>query len=75
MAAAQPGVAPEEVAAGLGAQHPPVGLLEQPVHLAVADVGANGLAAGGVDGLAHLIDPGQGLLLAGELTHWVKPEP
>ncbi|MGO8888374.1 MAG: RtcB family protein, partial [Streptosporangiaceae bacterium] len=50
VAALQPGLAPEEVAAGLGAQDPPVGFLEQPVHAGVADSDADGVAAGGVDG-------------------------
>ena len=56
-------LAPEEVAAGLGAQDPPVGFLEQPVHAGVADSDADGVAAGGVDGLADLVQAGQGLLL------------
>ena len=40
-----------------------MGLLEQLVHIGVADRDAGGVAAGGVDGLADLIDTGQGLLL------------
>ena len=40
-----------------------MGLLEQLVHVGVADRDAGGVAAGGVDGLADLTDTGQGLLL------------
>ena len=46
VAALHPGVAPEEVAAGLGPQDPPVGFLEQPVQAGVVGADADGVTAG-----------------------------
>ena len=65
VAALQPRFTPEEVAARLGPENPPVGFLEEPVDAGVANGDADGVAAGGVDGLAYLVEP----------THWTKPEP
>jgi hypothetical protein len=61
VAALHPGVAPVEVAAGMGAEYPPPGLLDEfgrPL-VAVDRVGR------GVHGLAELRDPGEGVALRG----------
>ena len=63
VAALHPGVAPEEVAAGLGAQDAPVSLLEVAVEIGGARADPEGVPPGHVDGLAQLRDPGEGLLL------------
>ena len=61
VAALRPGLAPEEVAAGLGAEYPPPGLL--------TEFGSRGVSVDrvgrGVHGLAEPRDPGEGVALRG----------
>src|SRR5262249_43939544 len=59
-----PGIAPEEVAAGLGAQKPPVGLLKLFNHERRIDVGPADLQQRAVQGLAEAVDARKGVFLS-----------
>src|SRR5512132_4087750 len=63
VAAMDPSLAPEEVAAGLRAQHAPVRLLQVSVEVGIARPDPCRVAPRRMHGVAHLRDPRQGLLL------------